>query len=611
MIVMLLTRMLKHIFIALVLGFVLCLFLQFTYDVAHPVLPISFVEFVKTSRMPLVFIKHRDGLALQSLGLLIYGTSFGVIGFKLYKNKGLFSKVFISSLLVCLFSAVVIIAKMNDASHAVIYSIVTLPIIVVAALVIKDNRKKQFGKKPKVKDAKPSSDSFTFYLNIGKVILNNPYRGIYIQGGAGSGKSVSLFEPIIQQIAEKEFTGLLYDFKSPELTSKAMSLYKNHPNVESFFVDFKNPFLSHRVNPIDPKYLFKTAYAIEYATVLINNLIPESIKKMDYWNSNAKMILAGVIWYLRNQYPHYCTLPHVISLLLHSDVDSLINEISTDYEAGGMVASLKQGIDRGAEKQVAGILSTIQNSLSQLNTPDIFWILSGNDLNLHLNDPNNPKFLCLGNDATLASTYAPVISLIASVALRLMNQPNQKESIILLDEAPTIYIPNIEQVPATARSNKVSVVFGVQDYSQLVDKYGQDKAQVIISNLGNQFYGRTVNIKSAEMVKNIFGKEDKTYTTSNKGSGSSGQFVHLSSNTNTGTSESVQERDRAKVSDITNLGAGQFYGIVAEGSPQELLKEQFKENRVTTSYNFEVRTTDVEMKVNYNKIVEECKTIIT
>ena len=558
----------------------------------------------------MIFLKHREGLGLQSFGLLTYVAVFGAIGFRIYKDRGLFSKIFISSLFICLFTAIIIVLRMNDISSIVIYSIITLPIIFVVGIVIKERRKKHVDRKPRAKVATPSSDSLTFALNKGKVILNNPYRGIYIQGGAGSGKSVSLFEPIIQQIAEKEFTGLLYDFKSPELTSKAISLYKNHTNIESFFVDFKNPYLSHRVNPIDPKYLFKTAYAIEYATVLINNLMPESIKKMDYWNSNAKMILAGVIWYLRNQHPHYCSLPHVISLLLHSDVDNLINAISTDYEAGGMVASLKQGIDRGAEKQVAGILSTIQNSLSQLNTPDIFWILSGNDLNLHLNDPNNPKFLCLGNDATLASTYAPVISLISSVALRLMNQPNQKKSIILLDEAPTIYIPNIEQVPATARSNKVSVVFGVQDYSQLVDKYGQDKAQVIISNLGNQFYGRTVNIKSAEMVKNIFGKEDKTYTTSNKGSGSSGQFVHLSSNTNVGTSESIQERDRVKVSDITNLGAGQFYGIVAEGSPSELLKEQFKENRITTSYNFEVRTTDAEMKVNYNRIVDECKRII-
>lgn len=218
-----------------------------------------------------------------------------------------------------------------------------------------------------------------------------------------------------------------------------------------------------------------------------------------------------------------------------------------------MVASLKQAIDRGAERQAAGVASTLQNALSQLNTKDIFYILSGNDFDLHLNNPIDPKFLCLGNDPTLSQTYAPVISLIISVAVRQMNQPNQEKSIILLDEAPTIYIPNIEQIPATARSNKVATVFGIQDYSQLQDKYGEDKAQVILSNLGNQFYGRTVNEKSARMIANLFGKHDRTYKTANKGTGTSGEFIHLGSSTNKGVNESIQERERVKVSDITNL----------------------------------------------------------
>lgn len=322
------------------------------------------------------------------------------------------------------------------------------------------------------------------------------------------------------------------------------------------------------------------------------------------------MVLAGVIWYLRNRYSHYCSLPHVISLLLHNDIDKLIEEISQDYEAGGMVASLKQAIDRGAERQSAGVTSTLQNALSQLNTPDIFYILSGNDLDLHLNNPNNPKFLCLGNDSTLSQTYAPVISLIISVAVRQMNRPDQEKSIILLDEAPTIYIPNIELIPATARSNKVATVFGVQDYSQLVDKYGQDKAQVILSNLGNQFYGRTVNEKSADMITKLFGKHDRTYETANRGTGTSGEFVHLSSNTNKGTSESIQERDRVKVSDITNLEAGQFYGLIAEGQPKEFLKTQFLADGIKTTYQSQNKTTDKLMIDNYNRIVEEAKSIV-
>ena len=91
--------------------------------------------------------------------------------------------------------------------------------------------------------------------------------------------------------------------------------------------------------------------------------------------------------------------------------------------------------------------------------------------------------------------------------MRQMNKPNQQKSVVLLDEAPTIYIPNIEQIPATARSNKIATIFGVQDFSQLVDNYGQDKAQIILANLGNQFFGRVTNGKTAEMVKNLFKKK--------------------------------------------------------------------------------------------------------
>lgn len=157
-----------------------------------------------------------------------------------------------------------------------------------------------------------------------------------VSGSAGSGKSLSVIEPIISQIAINGYTGLLYDFKSPKLTKKVLFAYEQTHNqrIKTYNVDFKNPNISNRVNPIESKYLLKSAYALEYATTLINNLIPQSIKERDFFSDNARMVLSGVTLYLRNQYPEYCTLPHVISLLLHNDIDKLINEISKDYEFG-------------------------------------------------------------------------------------------------------------------------------------------------------------------------------------------------------------------------------------------------------------------------------------
>ncbi|HGE5775903.1 TPA: type IV secretory system conjugative DNA transfer family protein, partial [Flavobacterium psychrophilum] len=236
---------------------------------------------------------------------------------------------------------------------------------------------------------------FVFETKSGKVFLDNPYRGIYIQGGAGSGKSASIFEAIITQCGEKQFTGMLYDFKSPELTNLVYLSYQN-TNIKVKNVDFKNPLTSDRVNPIHPKYLTKSAVAMELSTVIINNLSTESIKKMDYWNSNFKQVLAGVIWFLKNDYPEFCTLPHAISLILHNPIEEVIRKVSQNFESAGFVASLLQSIELGSDRTTAGIVSTIQNSLSMLNTHEMFWILSANDVDLHLNNKENPTFLCLG-----------------------------------------------------------------------------------------------------------------------------------------------------------------------------------------------------------------------
>jgi Type IV secretion-system coupling protein DNA-binding domain len=557
-----------------------------------------------------------------SVLMVLFILSIVYISYHFCKNKK-FPRVIIGTvinnilgLLICAVLFFLTGKLFSDSIQGLVIVVLSLLPIIYSIYLIKYKGKSKkseiaiFDKGKNKKSEKESLDSFVFETKSGKVFLENPYRGIYIQGGAGSGKSASVFEPIIQQLGEKQFTGILYDFKSPELTTLIYLSYQN-TTIKVKNVDFKQPLLSDRVNPIDPNYLGKSAIAMEYARVILNNLLPESIKKPDFWISNAKMILAGVIWYLRKEHPKYCTLPHAISLILHSQIDVLIEKVSQDYEAGGMVASLRESIERGAERTVAGMLSTLQNALSGLNSHDIFWILSSNDVDLHLNNKENPTFLCLGNDSTLPTTYTPAISLIISVALRQMNQPDQQKSVVLLDEAPTIFIPNIEQIPATARSNKIATIFGVQDFAQLADKYGQEKAQVIISNLGNQFFGRITNGKTAEMVQNLFSKKDEVFISKTDGTGTSGQFVHLGSNSNAGTSENVQERDRVKVSDLVNLSQGEFYGIIAEGSPREFLKTQFVRQQIKGDYiNTKIPVNADMMKDNYMRVIDEAKSII-
>ncbi len=555
--------------------------------------------------------------AITSLLMVVFILALFYVAYYHTKNKK-FPRVFIGTMfnnliILISISATCAIASNFTNQSEILFVILGFLLICYAVYLIKfkgkNKKSKEVFKKNK-KSEKENLDGFVFETKSGKVFLDNPYRGIYIQGGAGSGKSASIFEPIIQQIGEKQFTGILYDFKSPELTNLIYLSYQNTA-IKVKNVDFKNPLTSDRVNPIHPKYLSKSAVAMELSTVIINNLSVESIKKMDYWNSNFKQVLAGVIWFLKNDYPEFCTLPHAISLILHNPIEEVIKKVSQNFESAGFVASLLQSIELGSDRTTAGIVSTIQNSLSTLNTHEMFWILSSNDVDLHLNNKENPAFLCLGNDSTLPTTYTPAISLIISVALRQMNQPDQQKSVVLLDEAPTIFIPNIEQIPATARSNKIATIFGVQDFAQLADKYGQDKSHVIISNLGNQFFGRITNGKTAEMVQNLFSKKDEIFVSKNDGTGSSGQFVHLQGNANTGTSEAVQERDRLKISELINLNQGEFVGIIAEGSPREFLKTQFVRQQITGEYiNTKIPVNAQIMADNYMRIIEEAKSII-
>lgn len=467
---------------------------------------------------------------------------------------------------------------------------------------------KIYRKLAKKRDRKPktlerTSDEILYLeTGIGTVTIENPYRGTIVIGGAGSGKSKSLFYPIIQQFMENRYTGILYDFKSPELSELA-HYYKND-KINFAILSFKNHEISTRVNPLSPKYVTKQAIAFELATVLINNLLPESIKSKDYWTRTSISILSGVIWYLRNNYPQFSSLPHLIAMVLAFPSTVLIEKLTQDPETAGMIASLKEAHEMKAEKQIAGVVGTLKNSLAQLNIPEVFYLLSEDETSLDLNNPEQGTFLCVGNDSSLSDTYAPIISLIVSVSARLMNQPNKLKSAIILDEAPTLYIPNFEQIPATARSNRVATVLGVQDYSQMVDKYGRDKAQVMISNLGNQFYGRTVNEQTAKMIISLFGKHDVKFKSSSK---SASENTYGSSSSSKSISESYQQRERVKISDITNASPGKFYGVIAQGNYNELLGVQFGE--VDSKYRKFEKKEDSYPREIFNKIYKDVEEI--
>ncbi|WP_138485416.1 type IV secretory system conjugative DNA transfer family protein [Dyadobacter bucti] len=415
--------------------------------------------------------------------------------------------------------------------------------------------------------ARRPGNGFVLQTSGGSTIeIDNPTRGIFICGGAGSGKSKSIIEPIIQQSGQNGFTGLVYDFKFPVLASEVNGAYQGS-QVKTWFVNFTDLAYSHQINPVSPKVITNASYAREAAKTILSNIDFKASQKRDFWIQSSEAILTSAIWYLRNNHPQYCTLPHVIALVLKHEPKELIRLFQQDLQVKAIIASVASGSE--SENQLAGVFASIQNYLSTLATPEIFWVLSGDEVPLDLNNPENPGILTVGNDPTLSATLSPVISLIVSMAAKQMNQQGKEKSIILLDEAPTLFIPNFQQIPSTARSNKIATVYSVQDIAQMQGMIGREETEMIISNLGTQFYGRSTNIATAERISKLFGKMDVEYTGSNKS--------RSNDRNSYGQSTTIQQRERLTPSQVLGFRAGEFCGIVAEGNTsefQDILREQ-------------------------------------
>ena len=401
------------------------------------------------------------------------------------------------------------------------------------------------------------------------VRLGNPFRGTFIAGGAGSGKSKSIIEPILQQAGALGLTGVVYDFKFPTLAEEVAGSYQGSP-VTPYFVNFTDLTRSHRVNPLAPQLLATASFAREAAATIITNLDAKAAQQRNFWIQSGEVLLAGCIWYLRRNHPAQCSLPAAVSMILESDAAQLLATLQQDEEVRGLIASIASASK--SENTIAGVFSTIQNYLAVLNTPEIFWVMSGDQVPLDLNHADTPGVLVVGNDPTLSTTFSPLISLIVATAIKRMNQQGRLPSLVLLDEAPTLFIPNFAQLPATARSNKVATVYAVQDVAQMEALTSRQESEMILANLGNQFWGRTTNTATAERVSKMFGKIDKTYRSTTEGSSKSSPlniFKPSTRTTSTSESVSIQQRDKLEAQQVMRFGVGEFAGLVVESGRPE------------------------------------------
>ena len=440
----------------------------------------------------------------------------------------------------------------------------------------------------------------------GWITIANPFRGTMVLGGAGAGKTYSIGEPLIEQFAYKNFAGLIYDFKFPVLAEAAQKalvlaerrhqaeklkkeqyaasaagqlqakvsakLFQAEPEpaaekpVQLHIINFRDLTRSEKVNPLRAADMPVVAFAEEYSRAIINNLNPSSIRKMEFFDISAVAYLTGIIWFYKKHFPQYCTIPHVVATAMYREYTHVLSMLETDIECGDQVRSIISAVQTKADKQVGAVLGTLQVTLTRINSPEIVWVLTPNEavgegFSLDLNNKENPKLLCIGNDPTLKETFSPVVSCVITVALKLMNQQNKHRSYVFLDEAATIYVPGLEVIPATARSNKVAMVYMTQDLAQMTDAYGRDKMQVMVSNLNNQFFGKVNSLETAKFISELVGREDKEMTSVSTGTSQGGTG---SRNSSSNQSTSYQERSLVRVQDTIGLQQGEFIGQTVE-----------------------------------------------
>jgi uncharacterized membrane protein YgdD (TMEM256/DUF423 family) len=392
----------------------------------------------------------------------------------------------------------------------------------------------------------------------------NPFRGLLVIGSPGSGKSWFVIQHVIKQHIEKGFAMFVYDFKYDDLSKIVYNWLQQNKHkysvLPSFYViNFDNLSVSHRCNPLDPNTMNDITDATESARTILLGLNREWINKQgDFFVESPINFVTAIIWFLKKfEDGKYCTLPHVIELML-ADYDELFPILNTQPEIEVLVNPFITAYQNDAMEQLEGQVASAKIGMARLASPQLYWVLSGNDFTLDINNPKHPKIVCVGNNPEKQQIYGAVLSLYISRLVRQVNKKGMLKCSLVFDEFPTIYFNNMDSLIATARSNKVATTLAMQDFSQLKKDYGKEQADVIVNITGNIISGQVMG-ETSKLLSERFGKimQDRQSVSINR--------------TDTSISHSKQLENAIPASKIAALSSGEFVGLVAD-NPDEKIK---------------------------------------
>jgi len=404
--------------------------------------------------------------------------------------------------------------------------------------------------------------------NNGWINVVNPFRATIVLGTPGSGKSYAVVNNFIKQQIEKGFAMYIYDFKFDDLSTIAYNHLLKHTDKykvkpKFYVINFDDPRKSHRCNPLNPNFMTDISDAYEAAyTIMLNLNRSWILKQGDFFVESPIILLAAIIWYLRiYEDGKFCTFPHAIELLNKKYAD--VFTILTSYpELENYLSPFMDAWQGGAQDQLQGQIASAKIPLSRMISPQLYWVMTGDDFSLDINNPQEPKILCVGNNPDRQNIYSAALGLYNSRIVKLINKKGQLKSSVIIDELPTIYFRGLDNLIATARSNKVSVCLGFQDFSQLIRDYGDKEAKVIQNTVGNIFSGQVVG-ETAKNLSERFGKvlQKRQSMTINRNDKS--------------TSISTQLDSLIPASKISTLTQGMFVGAVADNFDERIEQKIF------------------------------------
>ena len=459
-------------------------------------------------------------------------------------------------------------------------------------------------------------DEYSFLLqgHEGEVLpINKPLSGIFISGIQGSGKTKSIVEPVLAQMLKKGYTGILYDYDfSPKpskdyslthLAHRCLQLYDEKKAIkrELISINFQDLSRSYRFNPIAPIFISDRNKLSQYLEVFLLNLNPEEAQKRDFWYKNTYILLKSIIIFLSNQYPAFCTLPHAF-LLGFQPCQKLIETIKRDKEASLYIKATEDAF-QGSSAQFTGVITSFNILLQQLLNKNLFWVLSANEVPVIVNDKARPLVVCLGNTPTENNFTSPILVMIAAVLLGNMYAHDRVQSFLMVDELPMFKLPNLSEIPATARKYGISTVVALQDMSQLEEKYTGMKAKVIQNIFGNYFLGRS-SLNGGEYVSKLLGKEEVESTS------------ETTSDKKVSTTTHKIDKVLMTPQEAMSLNTGEFVGKVVHKSggffrmKMHTVMEYDSDLDYTTFKTLPIVQKEIDVDENFNRIQKEVEEIV-